>query len=580
MDSANWLVKSSGRILGPFTQAELSAKLKTRELSIHDEAAVPQAFWRPLCDEKKFEKIVNEVRQEVNSDTSITKTFSDEMTLTDEYHPISDDLTGEIDTKNLELTKEIIIENLKDETQIPPETTPQPVKSFGYQASDVASAGAQMLNKKMWLTVGTVAVLLLVLVLIQTLIIKPKSDHEKYDEYVSLGKDAIHLGLYKEALDNLSAAYEINSEGKDIYIFLAPLLVHLTSQSFLAEELLHSVESDGEPKIKKRAITALGTLGYKDGNKSLATIFYKKALDIDPNYTPALVNLGLLQSLRSNYRKSSKSFKRALKIDDEPEMIRFYYALSLVAQLKGEIVLNKLLQAQKHLRWVAKKGAFLAQESKLMLIYLSVLTNPKKYADKEVTSLLDMDPEQSNNHRYNLFINQNWVQWSSLVEYCNAIKLSVKKEHLKTTLDAFCSIKALKRDKASKLADKLAHQAPKDALAQAVVGYIKDNLNLESEARIAVKGAVKNNSKHKFSLPMILQARFCMREQNYECTLRESTLVLKNKPRNLMALSMLATTHFHDGEFDKAGQLLRDGLRVSTEYSPLLMLKKQMQEAE
>ena len=48
MNDAIWLVKSSKRILGPFSISEIENLLRTKEISITDEVIAPNSRWKVL----------------------------------------------------------------------------------------------------------------------------------------------------------------------------------------------------------------------------------------------------------------------------------------------------------------------------------------------------------------------------------------------------------------------------------------------------------------------------------------------------------------------------------------------------
>ena len=57
-----WLVKSSGRIRGPFTKSQVEQLLKTREFVPLDEVSQPFSRWQTIRDVGEFAKIVEEIR--------------------------------------------------------------------------------------------------------------------------------------------------------------------------------------------------------------------------------------------------------------------------------------------------------------------------------------------------------------------------------------------------------------------------------------------------------------------------------------------------------------------------------------
>ena len=87
MNKRQWLVKSNGKICGPYTKDEVEKNLLRRDLVIIDEITAPMEMWRLIRDHESFSKIVkNLVIEEINllestkvlshDHESLTKTLS------------------------------------------------------------------------------------------------------------------------------------------------------------------------------------------------------------------------------------------------------------------------------------------------------------------------------------------------------------------------------------------------------------------------------------------------------------------------------------------------------------------------
>src|SRR6218665_2016965 len=89
----NWLVKSSTRILGPFTMQELADHLKSKQISIIDEIRQPHGRWSYIRENHGFMEIIRAIREE--QDTHGEKTMTQSIaqhtsTKTDALVDISD----------------------------------------------------------------------------------------------------------------------------------------------------------------------------------------------------------------------------------------------------------------------------------------------------------------------------------------------------------------------------------------------------------------------------------------------------------------------------------------------------------
>ena len=62
-----WLVKANSRILGPFSQEEINGQIRENRISPIDEIMIPRGRWLFLRDEEKFRKVLNEVKNRIQS---------------------------------------------------------------------------------------------------------------------------------------------------------------------------------------------------------------------------------------------------------------------------------------------------------------------------------------------------------------------------------------------------------------------------------------------------------------------------------------------------------------------------------
>ena len=75
---------------------------------------------------------------------------------------------------------------------------------------------------------------------------------------------------------------------------------------YFEESYLHGNESSA---------LEIAIIHSKNDNDDLAMEYYKKALDINPDYTDALINLGYLYTKKYEYKKAFECYKKAYKID-------------------------------------------------------------------------------------------------------------------------------------------------------------------------------------------------------------------------------------------------------------------------
>ncbi len=81
-------------------------------------------------------------------------------------------------------------------------------------------------------------------------------------------------------------------------------------------------------KISAQELTHLGQVYQAQGNNDLALDTYGKAVQMNPRYVPAWVELGNLQYLRQEYAQAEAVYKKVLTLD--PRMAEIYNNLCWV----------------------------------------------------------------------------------------------------------------------------------------------------------------------------------------------------------------------------------------------------------
>ncbi len=109
-----WLVKSGGRILGPFSREEVVAKLKSKELVLLDEVAQPLRRWRYVRDEMEFARVVESLRmgayagrEDTQPSSMITLSRTDRVASDSDEFSQTDRIEADPSGKDAELTDRI-----------------------------------------------------------------------------------------------------------------------------------------------------------------------------------------------------------------------------------------------------------------------------------------------------------------------------------------------------------------------------------------------------------------------------------------------------------------------------------------
>ena len=106
----------------------------------------------------------------------------------------------------------------------------------------------------------------------------------------------------------------------------------------------------------------LGLSAYKQGSPESAIIFFKRAVDLDPDLADAQYNLGVLYQSERRLKEAVPRFEEALRV--KPDDVDSHYQLALAL-----IDLNQLTEARQHLLTIApNSGHFSDAQKKLAFI--------------------------------------------------------------------------------------------------------------------------------------------------------------------------------------------------------------------
>jgi tetratricopeptide (TPR) repeat protein len=171
-------------------------------------------------------------------------------------------------------------------------------------------------------------------------------EEELHVVYYNLGNLHLNAGQYEKAKKWYSkiCLRRKNPIGGFKYYFLPQTL-----KKTLTREDLNFLRSK---HIYKRAYNNLGTIEYQQQNYPLALKYFKKSLEIDPEYHRALYGVGLIYQIEKNYSEAIKFLKKAEKNGSKNAC----YLLGVVyyhskKPKKAEEYLKKYLAFKLNTRW-------------------------------------------------------------------------------------------------------------------------------------------------------------------------------------------------------------------------------------
>ncbi len=581
-----WLVKSSDRILGPFTTEEVAQKLRTKEIVVIDECVTPMSRWRLLRDEPYFHSVIEEIRKGLltqREDTEIQgNTNNHTQTLTDPSISVTLDMqtaaAAAIDRSGVDQSQ------IKDaeftEEDIPPvvvqSTGPlrsTKVRNYGVSSdykidSKKSASGAAVAA---WITAGLVlAGAAYMWTRSQTPSPERAVSSQNYDRLLNEGSAAWDEGDFPAALELYRQANRQYPGRPEVVARLAPLLIRLEGQTVAAKralnEAIESSKSLVDRRIKSELELGLGLAAMAGDDYGDADSHFRSAMTISPASFPAHFNTGAVAFQNKLYDDAAKRFAGA---GDEPAAL-FMAAKSLAMNTKGDRAAH-LREAESSVLKLLQKHQNFRQEALVLGAAIDADRDNTKGALTRVLAALDTDPDATSDHWQDPFLYLVPLEWRSLLPHCRKINDQLNAPASRALL-ALCHFKAGDVDSAHRVIADAQAAAPEESFLQSVNAYILASVGRTEDAQAALALATKQNTT---KLALSVRARLCTRLGDTACAERAWQELVNSDAQPLAALTGLASLRSQQGDRKSALELVKRAMALSPKYRPALAFKEE-----
>lgn len=574
-DDAIWLVRSGGRILGPFTPADIGRLVRQKEISLVDEASPPFRRWLMIRQIPAFSSLIDDWRTGGGNTDDVTTSggsLTDSVTenLTGSY---SDDITEELSEFQSQL-KEIVYEDVPEAERGPGRHGHQ----GRYQAAlaiDQKRLRQEAEKSSRWMWVLT----LLVFVSVAGLLGTKRLFKNQLSVTGASAPWAAGLALYADgdfapALDFLKQAYAQDVTRKEVWFPLAILLVQNEGQTVESRRLLQKV-LDERSDPPAAAMTGMALTFLQDGDASRALEQLKKAEEADPDFLPVKVNLGVVALLNRDYRGAHQVFNQAVQRGFKEGSAIVQLVTAQIFQWKeGEKSL--LSDAARALGSFQKQSLDYQQELLLAQTYVEFLRGDHSNLDTRLRKILDVDPQQTDDFRHSPLVSRHMADWGHLGQWCKQLSEVGGDLPAAVALRAICQYKQGQALSAKIAIEKAVNQAPRDPLLQAVYAAVLRAAGFAGEASVALGRAIELDRRGEYLLPVLLQARFCQEREDWECASNYWLKVLSVDPQSPAGKIGMAQVYWSRQARTEAQRLIQEVGFVASEYKPYLRLRRQV----
>lgn len=580
----NWLVKSSTRILGPFTLGEVTEHLRSKQISIIDEVRQPEGRWSYIRENKLFMDIVRNIREEQDSHSEQTMTQSiaqhTAITRTDVIH-MTDDLTPTPVPPNLDLTPPPVQrETMKDVTpavepvNMRSVAAPAAAKSYGASGdSRLQGKIRQKSNVIRWsMIVAAVAVAGIVIFGLSQ---KDKKKSMGYEELMGQAIRYKTLGLYEKSLQAYLKASKLKEPDAESQVQMASVLISEDRQSLLGRRILErALVQEGRSRAEiVDAYLGIAVSYMMDGDLKQAEDTLQKAIGHEPFNISALLNLAIIQQKKGNYSEAMRDFDGIYRKNPQSVLALFGRALSTVEYAKANSDSNALLALIRDIKANVQKTGYLRQELLLFVVYAQSLLGDVDGVNQSVVQFLNQMPGQARNYTHPLHVEWRFTQWDYLEKYCAEVYQKQTPHPELKALRAVCLMEVNRDSDAAKLLQEGLAEAPKDPYVLATQASYLAKIGRLPEATTILKMP----ELQTLSVKNLLLGDICINTQDVSCAQTAYTQIYNQDQKSATALYGLAWVVMRNNDRTSAYDYVRAGLQSEPNFLPLLELRDQLE---
>ena len=500
-DDKVWLVKSSQRIIGPLTQNEIMRRLKSRELNLGDDASRPCRRWQTIQAHPDFRDLVDEVRHHVSDETQATFTPANvTQTLTD----FSDgELTEELTDKmgNFTRTAEIVVHDLPEEKKTDAPTRGR-FQAGGLAHNQALKKQADRTMRILWVVTSLVLIAALIFV-IEKRAVKDSMLHPATVEAMRAEVPAlIDIGDYSAALKILHNFFPDPLKSGEMGLYFAQLEI-LDGQVIVGRRILDNMLQTGIGDAKAE-YTTMGVADLTENQLGAGEGNFQKALGIDKDYVPALINLAIVRFLQAQYSQAEAMAARAIQLNPIEGEAQLLLAETAIYSNEKSVSKESVDQALQDLAKYRAVRLDYEPEAAFYTLYLDWMKNGHKISEEKLNAFLDLDPELTEDHRHNRLIYQGQTKWNVIGRLCDQLVEQIIEHKHASTLRAVCLSKEGRKGDARTWIEKANDRSPNDALVQAWYSYILNENGRGDVASTELGYANNNDRKGEFDLPILL----------------------------------------------------------------------------
>lgn len=306
-----YLVKSSSKVIGPFSEEELVELLINNQISLLDEIKKPYSRWIYLREDKHFREVIERVRKQIDQlkdDTegstlnlTATKRISDELTPTPVGRHIPVIQTDEAEIKALKAKHSEVLKEIKNATERNAHS--ENISRSNAETVRIPPAGGQ------WKNIAIAAAIVVLVGYFFLTRVQNKEEENPQSQFfkaMALKQNQMAMSSYQA----MTTQERINVKVKKMVL---PLMANFDKGNLeVKDSLLQLLQSVDDKKEKSIFANSIGLSYMHEKKWDEAARYFDSAMKYDANNPAPSLNLIAIKQLTGKAGAALEEYRRLL----------------------------------------------------------------------------------------------------------------------------------------------------------------------------------------------------------------------------------------------------------------------------
>ncbi len=578
-----WLIKSAGLILGPFSIDDVIQHLKDQKISPTDEIRSPEGRWSFVREHRQLIEVIQflkEQRKSSKEDTELINSATVTVTNTATNNGnLTSSITPEIFTapKNdtlPDLTAHAMEVLEAARTRVEAAASAAPVYAFrsDQKIRNSLSKGRRRTAQVAWIIF---AVVLLGVLGFQLVKQKDSPKALGFEDYLRLAKSNKKVGQLDKALEFYRKAEAIRPLLPSNRLQMISLMMLVDNQNVQARQYLEQILPNyGDPGLKEEVEGYLALSYLREGQLDEAQRRYQILAQKNRKKESAKMNLMEISIIKGQFETAYENLTELLKAGFQEDTLTYYRTLALYRSPSSAINDEKLSASLLDLRRYLTKTQDFKMETLMLIAAIQTKLGNTLDVGLTMKEILNMNPDLTRDHIHEDLIHREILEWKYLGEICDITLKNFPVSAYPMGLQALCSYQRSDMKLAMEQIEKARSQFSTEPILYGLQSFLLAKTGRNSEAAAIWKLSRADES----DLLILVHARACMDQKDWACAETQWKKLLTKQNNSIEALHGLAKISMEQGKKDQALDFIQQGLLVSKNYRPLVILKDQVNE--